>query len=188
VHLGPCTFQANSPHTHVKGSSISSTVKLVLVIGLLLCSLVFASATIIKARALKKSNASISWKLTTFQRLDFTCEDVLECLKEENIIGKGGVGVLYKDSMQSGEEFSVKRLPGIGRGSSHDHGFVTEIQTRVTSGVRLVMGMARRLVKEKGHPLIFEAPKTLLRTGNYFDIFVESSAMDLGVPGTENWG
>lgn len=129
LYLGPCTFQANSPHTHVKGSSISSTVKLVLVIGLLLCSLVFASAAIIKARALKKSNASRSWKLTAFQRLDFTCEDVLECLKEENIIGKGGAGVVYKSSMRSGEEFAVKRLPGIGRGSSHDHGFAAEIQT-----------------------------------------------------------
>lgn len=129
LYLGPCTFQANSRHTHVKGSPISSTVKLILVIGLLLCSLVFASAAIIKARALKKSNASRSWKLTAFQRLEFTCEDVLECLKEENIIGKGGAGVVYKGSMRNGEEFAVKRLPGIGRGSSHDHGFAAEIQT-----------------------------------------------------------
>lgn len=129
LYLGPCTSQGNSQHTHVKGSSISSTVKLILVIGLLLCSLVFASAAIIKARALKKSNASRSWKLTAFQRLEFTCEDVLECLKEENIIGKGGAGVVYKGSMRNGEEFAVKRLPGIGRGSSHDHGFAAEIQT-----------------------------------------------------------
>jgi len=61
--IGICalfTVQRNSLHAHVKGSLISSTAKLVLVIGLLLCSLVFASAAIIKARALKKSNASIA--------------------------------------------------------------------------------------------------------------------------------
>jgi hypothetical protein len=38
--------------------------------------------------------------------------------------------------------------------------------------VRLVICMARRLVKEKDHPLIFEVPKTLLWTGIFFDIFV----------------
>ncbi|GLJ42843.1 hypothetical protein SUGI_0888080 [Cryptomeria japonica] len=128
-YLRPCTFQVDSAtNSHAKGS-ISCTVKLVLVIGLLLCSLVFASAAIIKARALKRNSPSRSWKLTAFQRLDFTCENVLECLKEENIIGKGGAGIVYKGSMHSGEEFAVKRLPGIGRGSSNDHGFAAEIQT-----------------------------------------------------------
>jgi len=42
----------------------------------------------------------------------------------------------------------------------------------VPQGARLVMGMAGRLVKDKGHPLMFEALKTLLQTGNYSDIFV----------------
>lgn len=37
---------------------------------------------------------------------------------------------------------------------------------------RLVMGMAGRLVKDKGHPLIFQALKTLLQTGNYTDVFI----------------
>eukprot|EP01018_Ginkgo_biloba_P039693 Gb_29523 [translate_table: standard] len=128
-YLNPCNSQAVSTmRGHVKGS-IPCTFKLVLVIGLLLCSLVFAIAAIIKARALKKSSSLRSWKLTAFQRLDFTCEDVLECLKEDNVIGKGGAGIVYKGSMPNGEEFAVKRLPGIGRGSSHDHGFSAEIQT-----------------------------------------------------------
>uniref|UniRef100_A0A0C9RRJ5 non-specific serine/threonine protein kinase n=1 Tax=Wollemia nobilis TaxID=56998 RepID=A0A0C9RRJ5_9CONI len=120
----------SSPATnHVRGP-LSSTFKLLLVIGLLICSMAFAIAAIIKARALKKGNQSRQWKLTAFQRLDFTCEDVLECLKEDNVIGKGGAGIVYKGQMPSGEEVAVKRLPGIGRGlSSHDHGFSAEIQT-----------------------------------------------------------
>lgn len=42
----------------------------------------------------------------------------------------------------------------------------------VPRDARLVLGMAGRLVKDKGHPLVFEVLKTLLQTGNYSDIFV----------------
>ncbi|KAE8715761.1 Leucine-rich repeat receptor-like serine/threonine-protein kinase BAM1 [Hibiscus syriacus] len=113
--------------THVKG--LSASMKLLLVIGLLVFSILFAVAAIIKARSLKKASDSRAWKLTAFQRLDFTCDDVLDCLKEDNIIGKGGAGIVYKGSMPSGDQVAVKRLPAMSRGSSHDHGFNAEIQT-----------------------------------------------------------
>ncbi|PIA51831.1 hypothetical protein AQUCO_01000010v1 [Aquilegia coerulea] len=129
-YLGPCKFgTANSTHQgHVKGP-LSSSMKLFLVIGLLVCSIAFAIAAIIKARSLKKANEARSWKLTAFQRLDFTCDDVLDCLKEDNIIGKGGAGIVYKGAMPNGDQVAVKRLPAMSRGSSHDHGFNAEIQT-----------------------------------------------------------
>ncbi|KAJ0785431.1 putative transferase, protein kinase RLK-Pelle-LRR-XI-1 family [Helianthus annuus] len=63
------------------------------------------------------------WKLTTFQRSDLKVEDVLECLKDENIIGKGGAGIVYRGSMVNGVDVAIKRL--IGR----NHGFDAEIQT-----------------------------------------------------------
>lgn len=129
-YLGPCKFGiANGTHQpHVKGP-LSSSLKLLLVIGLLLCSIAFAVAAIIKARSLKKANEARAWKLTAFQRLDFTCDDVLDCLKEDNIIGKGGAGIVYKGVMPNGDQVAVKRLPAMSRGSSHDHGFSAEIQT-----------------------------------------------------------
>ncbi|KAL5988362.1 hypothetical protein ACLOJK_036126 [Asimina triloba] len=129
-YLGPCRFGiANSTHqAHVKGP-LSSSLKLLLVIGLLVCSIAFAVAAIIKARSLKKANESRAWKLTAFQRLDFTCDDVLDCLKEDNIIGKGGAGIVYKGVMPNADQVAVKRLPAMSRGSSHDHGFNAEIQT-----------------------------------------------------------
>jgi serine/threonine protein kinase len=61
--------------------------------------------------------------------LDFTADDVLDSLKEDNIIGKGGAGIVYKGAMPNGELVAVKRLPVMSRGSSHDHGFNAEIQT-----------------------------------------------------------
>ncbi|CAM8918933.1 unnamed protein product [Rhodiola kirilowii] len=128
--LGPCKNGDGNgtQHPHVKGP-LSASLKLLLVIGLLVCSIAFAVAAIFKARSLKKASDSRSWKLTAFQRLDFTCDDILDCLKEDNIIGKGGAGIVYKGAMPSGENVAVKRLPVMSRGSSHDHGFNAEIQT-----------------------------------------------------------
>ncbi|GAB4848847.1 hypothetical protein Ancab_003641 [Ancistrocladus abbreviatus] len=128
-YLGPCkNGVVNGTHpTHVKG--LSASLKLLLVIGLLVCSIAFAVAAIIKARSLKKASESRAWKLTAFQRLDFTVDDILDCLKEDNIIGKGGAGIVYKGVMPNGFLVAVKRLPAMSRGSSHDHGFNAEIQT-----------------------------------------------------------
>ncbi|XP_073001070.1 uncharacterized protein [Typha latifolia] len=39
------------------------------------------------------------WRLTAFQRLSFTSADVLACVKESNVIGMGGTGVVYKAEM-----------------------------------------------------------------------------------------
>ncbi|KAI3881590.1 hypothetical protein MKW92_044314 [Papaver armeniacum] len=129
-YLGPCKFGVSNSthHPHVKGP-FTASLKLLLVIGLLICSILFAIAAIFKARAIKKANDSRTWKLTAFQRLEFTSDDVLDSLKEENIIGKGGAGVVYKGVMPNGDNVAVKRLPGMSRGSSHDHGFNAEIQT-----------------------------------------------------------
>ncbi|KAL6587780.1 hypothetical protein OROMI_000758 [Orobanche minor] len=130
-YLGPCkpgiTDGPESPH---EKSTLSPSMKLLLVIGLLVCSMVFAVAAILKARSLKKASEARAWKLTSFQRLDFTCDDVLDSLKEDNIIGKGGAGIVYKGAMPGGDLVAVKRLAAMTRsGSSHDHGFNAEIQT-----------------------------------------------------------
>lgn len=53
------------------------------------------------------------WKLTAFQRLNFTAEDVLECLTmTDKIIGMGSTGTVYKAEMPGGEIIAVKKLWG----------------------------------------------------------------------------
>ncbi|XP_077229566.1 uncharacterized protein LOC143862406 isoform X2 [Tasmannia lanceolata] len=86
------------------------------------------AAAIIKTRSIRRRN-SRSWKLTAFQKLEFGSEDILECLKDKNIIGRGGAGIVYRGQMPNGEEVAVKKLLGISKGSSHDNGFSAEIQT-----------------------------------------------------------
>ncbi|KAG6506793.1 leucine-rich repeat receptor-like serine/threonine-protein kinase BAM1 [Zingiber officinale] len=129
-YLGPCiSMSVNTGATRSQGPLAASS-KLLMVVGLLLCSIAFAIGAIAKACSLKKAAKGRDWKLTAFQRLGFTCDDVLNCLKEENIIGKGGAGVVYKCVMANGDCVAVKRLPASSRGGSpHDHGFSAEIQT-----------------------------------------------------------
>ncbi|KAJ3672401.1 hypothetical protein LUZ60_007122 [Juncus effusus] len=76
----------------------------------------------------ERKRRSGAWKMTAFRRLDFTVEDVMECLKEDNIIGKGGAGIVYRGTMPTGTEVAIKRLVGRG-GSEHDRGFTAEITT-----------------------------------------------------------
>ncbi|KAK7846603.1 mdis1-interacting receptor like kinase 1 [Quercus suber] len=44
----------------------------------------------------KQSNELWPWRLVAFQRVSFTSSDILACIKESNIIGMGGTGVVYK--------------------------------------------------------------------------------------------
>ncbi|KAA0044647.1 hypothetical protein IC582_017186 [Cucumis melo] len=53
------------------------------------------------------------WKLTAFQRLNFTAEEVLECLTmTDKILGMGSTGTVYKAEMPGGEIIAVKKLWG----------------------------------------------------------------------------
>ncbi|KAL6530281.1 hypothetical protein OROHE_014634 [Orobanche hederae] len=51
------------------------------------------------------------WKVTAFQRLSFTADDILECLNTtDKIIGMGSTGTVYKAEMPGGEIVAVKKL------------------------------------------------------------------------------
>ncbi|KAI3800075.1 hypothetical protein L1987_35383 [Smallanthus sonchifolius] len=53
------------------------------------------------------------WKLTAFQRLNFTVDDVVECLSmTDKILGMGSTGTVYKAEMPGGEIIAVKKLWG----------------------------------------------------------------------------
>ncbi|VFQ93350.1 unnamed protein product [Cuscuta campestris] len=68
------------------------------------------------ACSLEKAIDACAWKLTAFQRLDFTCDDVLDYLKKDNFIGKGGAGIIYNELMPNGEQVAVNRFPAMSHG------------------------------------------------------------------------
>ncbi|XP_071699045.1 uncharacterized protein [Rutidosis leptorrhynchoides] len=105
----------------------SGRFKLILVLSLLICSLVFSIVAVLKARSFRKSGLHI-WEMTSFQKLEFTVFDVFECIKDGNVIGRGGAGIVYHSEMPNGTDIAVKKLVGFGT-TSHDHGFRAEIRT-----------------------------------------------------------
>ncbi|XP_010930574.1 uncharacterized protein [Elaeis guineensis] len=120
----PCNYTTGP----VQSRRIPGDFKLVFALGLLLCSLVFAAAAIVRARSNRRASDGDTWRLTAFGRADFGVSDVLECMKDANVIGRGGAGVVYLGHTRTGEQIAVKRLMGFGS-SGHDHGFRAEIRT-----------------------------------------------------------
>ncbi|TMW88237.1 hypothetical protein EJD97_018870 [Solanum chilense] len=58
-----------------------------------------------------KNNSEWPWRLVAFQRLNFTSTDILACLKESNVIGIGGNGIVYKAEIQRPHSVvAVKKL------------------------------------------------------------------------------
>ncbi|CAN4093443.1 unnamed protein product [Withania somnifera] len=63
------------------------------------------------ARRFEMSSGEWPWRLMAFQRLEFTSNDILACLKESNVIGMGATGVVYKAEMQrQNTVVAVKKL------------------------------------------------------------------------------
>lgn len=52
----------------------------------------------------------LPWQFTPFQKLNFSVERVLKCLVEENVIGKGCSGVVYRAQLENEEVIAVKKL------------------------------------------------------------------------------
>lgn len=50
------------------------------------------------------------WQMTLFQKLNFSVEDVVDCLVDGNIIGKGCSGVVYRAEMPNRDVIAVKKL------------------------------------------------------------------------------
>ncbi|GMG99881.1 hypothetical protein Nepgr_001721 [Nepenthes gracilis] len=49
---------------------------------------------------LSRNKKEWPWRLVAFQRLSFTSTDILACIKESNVIGTGGTGIVYKAEIQ----------------------------------------------------------------------------------------
>ncbi|KAJ9165953.1 hypothetical protein P3X46_020763 [Hevea brasiliensis] len=140
-----------SSHGHT--TSFSTSKLIITDIGLVIAlMLIIMMVYKMRKKRLKKSRA---WKLTAFQRLDFKAEDVLECLKEENIIGKGGAGIVYHGSMPDGVEVAIKLLGGRESGIS-DHGFSAEIQTLGQIRHRYIVRLLGYVSNEDTNLLLYE--------------------------------
>ncbi|KAL6627053.1 hypothetical protein ACP70R_030779 [Stipagrostis hirtigluma subsp. patula] len=78
------------------------------------------------------------WMLTSFHKLSFSEYEILDCLDEDNVIGSGASGKVYKAVLSNGEVVAVKKLWGGamkkdtengGVGSAADDSFEAEVKT-----------------------------------------------------------
>ncbi|XP_071731209.1 uncharacterized protein [Rutidosis leptorrhynchoides] len=144
-----------------KSTKVPARFKLVFALGLLVCSLAFVVLAIIKTRKMRSSTHSKSkWKLTAFQKLEFGSQDILECLKDNNIIGQGGAGVVYGGTMPNGEQVAIKKL-GTSKGNnnnagSHDSGLSAEIQTLGRIRHRYIVRLMALCSNKETNLLVYE--------------------------------
>jgi serine/threonine protein kinase len=78
------------------------------------------------------------WTLTSFHKLSFSEYEILDCLDEDNVIGRGASGKVYKAVLSNGEVVAVKKLWSTavknrdgedGGGSAADDSFEAEVRT-----------------------------------------------------------
>ncbi|CAN6243764.1 unnamed protein product [Urochloa humidicola] len=85
-----------------------------------------------------------SWKMTPFRAVDFTEQDILSNIKEENLIGRGGSGKVYrihlgsrkaagKDGDEAGGGYSTVAVKKIGNADKQDGNLNKEFQAEVAS-------------------------------------------------------
>ncbi|CAH9076990.1 unnamed protein product [Cuscuta epithymum] len=126
---------------------------------LLLCLVALTMAIVIislafifylKKGSTRKSHRERSWKedawdVKSFRLLSFTEDEILDAVKQENLIGKGGSGSVYKVVLRNGKELAVKHIwnsdsigrrmvggsatPILGKSGSKSKQFEAEVQT-----------------------------------------------------------
>ncbi|KAJ1396575.1 Serine-threonine/tyrosine-protein kinase, catalytic domain [Sesbania bispinosa] len=64
----------------------------------------------LKQNNFEKPLKSNSWDVKQYHVLNFNESEIIDGIKAENLIGKGGSGNVYKVMLKSGEEFAVKHI------------------------------------------------------------------------------
>lgn len=98
-------------------------------------SALFYSKYIKFKKASKEQENSNKWTLTSFHKLGFSEYEIMDSLDEDNVIGSGASGKVYKVVLGNGEAVAVKKLWKISKinGGGHeqviDDAFEAEIAT-----------------------------------------------------------
>jgi tRNA A-37 threonylcarbamoyl transferase component Bud32 len=108
LNLTLCNSKSNR-QTQSNDSSLSP----ILIVILVIVSILVASVIlflIIKLYSKRKQGFDNSWKLTSFQRLNFTESDIVSSMTEDNIIGSGGYGTVYRVDIDGLGYVAVKKI------------------------------------------------------------------------------
>ncbi|PIN15617.1 Serine/threonine protein kinase [Handroanthus impetiginosus] len=92
-----------------------------------------------KFKNVKRTIDRSKWTLMSFHKLGFREDEILEALDEDNVIGSGSSGKVYKVVLSNGEAVAVKKLWGrsklsdesndLEKCNNQDDGFDAEVET-----------------------------------------------------------
>ncbi|XP_027079601.1 uncharacterized protein [Coffea arabica] len=130
-HLCAINLISNLPSCNVKSQRSNKLSPRILAVVLVLVVIAFLVTAVMTLFWKKKQRCDLAtWKLTSFQRLDFTEENILSCLTEGNMIGSGGSGKVYKIPVhRPGEYIAVKKIWSSKKlDHKHESEFLAEVQ------------------------------------------------------------
>lgn len=94
-----------------------------------------------KFKKVKRTNDRSKWTLMSFHKLQFNEDEIMNALDEDNVIGSGSSGKVYKVVLNHGEAIAVKKLWGKSKSTDDsandkercrqckDDGFDAEVET-----------------------------------------------------------
>ncbi|KAE8010433.1 hypothetical protein FH972_006804 [Carpinus fangiana] len=97
-----------------------------------------------------------AWKVVSFQRVGLIEEDILLSLKEDNLIGAGGTGRVYKVKLTTGEIVAVKRLWGDTQNPDSKVVFKSEVESLGRIRHRNVLRLLSSCSGDDRRILVFE--------------------------------
>lgn len=113
---GLCSSTINSLFPRCPSDSgMSKEIRILIIfftvgLALLLVSLVCLSFLKKREKLQSRSLKDESWDLKSYHVLSFTEDEILDGIKPENLIGRGGSGNVYKVVLSNGKELAVKHI------------------------------------------------------------------------------
>ncbi|CAO2835898.1 unnamed protein product [Amaranthus hypochondriacus] len=106
--LRPCSWRSQKHHHMIVVFVVIGLCMLVVLMGFYMYKILYA--------AKKDQNLPLfmtddnNWSMDSYHVLNFTKEEILESIKPENLIGKGGCGNVYKVGLKDGKVVAVKHV------------------------------------------------------------------------------
>ncbi|KAB5512068.1 hypothetical protein DKX38_029096 [Salix brachista] len=112
------------------------------------------------------SNKDWPWTLVAFQRISLTSSEILACIKESNIIGMGGTGIMYKaEAYQPHATVAVKKLWRTERDVENGGALFREVNLLVRLWHRNIVWLLGYIYNETDVMMVYEyLPKGNLGT------------------------
>jgi hypothetical protein len=125
LSLSSCFHQKEESESHL------NTVLIVVIVVVVVVCLIGIGFLCMAYKNFTQVKSSIeTWKLTSFHRVEFDESDILMRLTEDNVIGSGGAGKVYKVTLGNGNIVAVKRIWNNGKPQSvQDKEFQAEVET-----------------------------------------------------------